>query len=95
MAITTASVTSMGITSAQVAEPSSRSKEAMVTKVSGSATTMPAFFSPMKAINSPTPAGMVSRTGAGMASKIFRRRPLTVSRTKAIPSSSTRSRALA
>ena len=95
MAITTASVTTMGITPAQVAEPSSRSKEAMVTKVSGSATTMPAFCSPMKAMNSPTPAGMVSRTGAGMASKTFRRRPLTVSRMNTTPSSSTRARALA
>ena len=58
MAITTASVTTMGITSDQATEPNSRLKDARLTKVSGSSTTMPAFCSPMKAINRPTPAGM-------------------------------------
>ena len=95
MAITTASVIKMGMTSAQEAEPNSMLNDARLTNVCESATTMPAFCSPMKAMNRPTPAGMVIRTGAGMASKIFLRSPVTVSRTKAMPSSRISTRAFA
>ena len=49
----------------------------------------------MKAMNRPTPAGMVKRTDLGMASKIFLRRPVTVRMTKAIPSKRISTRALA
>ena len=66
-----------------------------LTNVSGSATIMPAFWSPMKAINRPTPAGIANRTDVGMASKIFLRKPVTVRMVKAIPSKRIRTRALA
>ena len=95
MAVRAVRVTRMGITSDQAAEPKNRLKEARSTNVSGSATTIPAFCNPMKAINRPTPAGMAERTDAGMASKIFLLRPVTVRRIKAIPSNRIMTRALA
>ena len=85
---------SMGMMLPHVAEPS-RLKEARVTPVEASGTTRPAFWTPRKAMNRPIPAGIAALTALGIASKIMRRRPVTVRRTKIRPSARTKSRALA
>ena len=58
-------------------------------------TTMPAFCRPMNAMNRPIPAEIAVLTAAGIASKIILRRPVTVSRTKTMPSTRTRTSAFA
>ena len=95
IAVKAARVTRIGMTSDQEAEPNSKLNDVKLTKVSESATTMPAFCSPIKAMNSPTPAGIASRTDVGMASNIFFLRPVTVRMMNAIPSSRIRTSAFA
>ncbi len=56
-----------------------------VTIVAGSALTMPAFCSPMKAMKRPMPAATALNRGRGIAPTISRRTPETVSSRNSTP----------
>ena len=64
-----------------------------VTNVASLPVIMPALCSPMNVINSPMPGEMALRNCRGMASTILLRKPLSVSRTKMMPSMNTAVRA--
>ena len=95
MAKTVMIVSSSGKTVAHVTLSERRLNEVRLTSVAPSSTTIPAFCMPMKAMNRPIPAEMATLTACGMASKMILRRPVTVSRTKTMPSTRTRTSALA
>ena len=95
MAKTAMMVRIIGKMLAHVAEPEKTLKEERLTSVAPSSTTIPAFCRPMNAMNRPIPAEIAVLTAAGMASKIILRRPVTVSRTKTMPSTRTRTSAFA
>ena len=95
MAKTVMIVSRIGNSCAQVTPPVNTLSEVKLTSVEALPTTIPAFCMPMKAMNRPIPAEMATLTACGMASKMILRRPVTVSRTKTIPSTRTMTSALA
>ena len=68
-------------------------KAPSVTKVTSWATTIPAFFSPMKAINSPKPPEMAKRRFLGIHFTICSRMFRAVNMIKMIPSTNTAAKA--
>ena len=63
------------------------------TVVAGLATTSPALFKPMKAMNRPMPAAMAANRALGIALTINRRTPVSVRNRKTTPEMKTRPRA--
>ena len=59
------------------------------TSVAGLATTIPAFFNPIKPMNSPIPPATAANSCCGMTATIICRTPVSVSSRKATPEIST------
>ena len=93
--IIAAIVTSLGIISPHVTAPLRRLNEANETHVDWLFTTIPAFCSPINAINRPIPAGIIFLTQSGIAEKSFALTPVTVRSVNKTPSNKTKTNALA